>query len=121
MKQSSRTILLVEDDDDIRESLQMILEYEGFEVHTAAHGRDALERLHGKPAPDSGAPRPHDAGDERRRAARRDPRDHQLEDLPVVILSAWSRKAAATPNAQGFLRKPVDIDALLEVAHRLTG
>jgi CheY-like chemotaxis protein len=39
------TILLVEDDFDIRESIQELLESEGYDVHVAKHGREALEKL----------------------------------------------------------------------------
>ena len=39
------SILIVEDDDDLRDLVQMMLELEGFEVQTAHHGRDALERV----------------------------------------------------------------------------
>jgi CheY-like chemotaxis protein len=43
-------ILVVEDDGDLRELLRRMLEREGFAVTTAAHGRDALERFHERPA-----------------------------------------------------------------------
>jgi CheY-like chemotaxis protein len=35
-------LLVVDDDDDVRETLQIILENEGFVVTTAANGREAL-------------------------------------------------------------------------------
>jgi CheY-like chemotaxis protein len=38
-------VLIVDDDDDVRETLQMILADEGFEVMTAANGREALQVL----------------------------------------------------------------------------
>lgn len=40
-----RPILVVDDDGDIRAALEMLLQYEGYEVITARDGRDALRRL----------------------------------------------------------------------------
>jgi DNA-binding response OmpR family regulator len=37
------SILIVEDDDDLRDLVQMMLELEGFHVQTARHGQEALE------------------------------------------------------------------------------
>jgi len=39
------TVLLVEDDDTLREALKYLLRREGHEVHTAADGRKALEQF----------------------------------------------------------------------------
>ena len=41
-------ILLVDDDPDLRDSLQIILEKNGFSVRTAANGQEALEALKAK-------------------------------------------------------------------------
>ncbi len=41
----SRPILVVDDTDDIRETLQMVLEDSGYKVLTAAHGEDAIRQL----------------------------------------------------------------------------
>ena len=40
-----KTILVVDDDGDIRQALEMTLQYEGFEVWTAKHGKEALARI----------------------------------------------------------------------------
>src|SRR5262245_33254407 len=40
---ASHLVLVVEDDADIRESLQMLLEGEGYAVAVAANGREAVE------------------------------------------------------------------------------
>ena len=41
-------ILLVDDDPDLRDSLQIILEKNGYKVQAAANGREALESLKSK-------------------------------------------------------------------------
>ncbi len=43
MNQLPRTVLVVDDDVSILESLRMILEYSGYEVTTAESGREALQ------------------------------------------------------------------------------
>jgi two-component system, NtrC family, nitrogen regulation response regulator NtrX len=45
----SQKILVVDDDAGIRDTLRMILEYEGYEVETSADGRTALADLDGGP------------------------------------------------------------------------
>jgi two-component system nitrogen regulation response regulator NtrX len=44
-KATKTTILVVDDDGDIRLALEMLLQYEGFQVWTARDGRQALARL----------------------------------------------------------------------------
>ena len=45
-KNASRAaVLIVDDEASIRESLRMILEYEGYRVEEAVHGADALVRV----------------------------------------------------------------------------
>ncbi len=39
------TILIVEDNDVMRQGLQVLLEDRGYDVLTAVHGKDALERM----------------------------------------------------------------------------
>ena len=43
----SPKILVVDDDGDIRMALEMLLQYEGFEVWTARDGKEALARMAG--------------------------------------------------------------------------
>ncbi|HEV8524790.1 MAG TPA: sigma-54 dependent transcriptional regulator, partial [Terriglobales bacterium] len=43
------SILIIDDEDGIRESLQTLLEMEGYRVDTAASGEDGLARLAGQP------------------------------------------------------------------------
>jgi len=42
---SARSVLIVDDDSDIRETLAEILEYAGYSVETVASGEDAIARL----------------------------------------------------------------------------
>lgn len=46
MSNEGITLLIVEDNHDLRNGLKEILTHEGFTVMAAAHGRDALEQMH---------------------------------------------------------------------------
>src|SRR6266404_2323270 len=46
-RMAQKTVLLVEDDPDIRDIVQDVLEAEGYDVVPASHGRQALEFLSG--------------------------------------------------------------------------
>jgi len=45
MPAAPETVLIVEDDDELRRLLEHVLVFEGFKVLTAAHGAEALQRL----------------------------------------------------------------------------
>jgi CheY-like chemotaxis protein len=42
---------------------------------------------------------------------RRDPR---LASTPVLVLSAWPKEAAQVASVQGWIKKPFDLDTLLD-------
>ena len=82
------TILVVEDNDDVREMMTVTLELEGHEVYTAANGRQALAQLENGLRPcvillDLMMPVMN--GWEFRSALQRDER---FKDIPVVVVSA---------------------------------
>jgi CheY-like chemotaxis protein len=115
------TILIVEDDADIRETLASTLENFGYGVTTARNGREALELLARL------APRPRlilldmmmpVMGGLEFLAAQR--ADQDIARVPVVVVSAYSA-VAQSAGAQEFLSKPVDLDDLLACAARYCG
>jgi len=117
------TILLVEDDIDVREALAETLREEGYSVDCANDGVDALSYLRrgGQPGLillDLMMPRM--SGSEFRTLQRTDP---LLAQFPVVLLSADGRmreKAVALETA-GAIRKPIDLDELLRVIEHFRG
>jgi CheY-like chemotaxis protein len=108
-------ILVVEDNDDVREMMAVTLELEGHEVATAINGRDALNKLHAGDKPclillDLMMPVMN--GWEFQRALDRDP---DLRDVPVVVVSAASGEMIKRTEAVAYLPKPLDMDRLLDV------
>jgi len=118
---ASGTVLLVEDDFELRDALVPILEYEGHRVVSAANGKEALDRLHAMPAAPSlillDLMMPVMSGEEFRAEQLRDP---QLASIPVVVVSARSQAAekAARMGALACLQKPFDVEELLDVVRR---
>jgi two-component system, chemotaxis family, chemotaxis protein CheY len=110
-------VLLVDDDPDLRDSLQLVLEMRGYEVVVARDGADALERLSSGPLPcvvllDLMMPGMN--GVEFRDRQLGDPR---LRHLPVVLLTGAGPHAVEPRIAQGttVLRKPFDFDRLFDL------
>lgn len=108
-------ILVVEDNDDVREMMAVTLELEGHEVATAVNGRDALDKLHSGEKPclillDLMMPVMN--GWEFQRALDCDP---ELRDVPVVVVSAATGEMIRKTDAVAFLPKPLDMDRLLDL------
>jgi len=108
-------VLVVDDDRDIRETIQEILEYEGYQVATARNGAEALATARAAqpsvilldlfmPVMD---------GTEFRR---RQLEDEALAAIPVVIISAAAglEERIAALGVAAHLEKPLDIEALFE-------
>ncbi len=117
----NQSLLVVDDDADLREALQDVLHDAGYEVLTAANGRQALEVLARAPrAPsmvllDMMMPVMDGAGFLRELHAQPDGRA-----IPVVVFSAsaGAREESEQLGAQAYLRKPVDVDTLLETIQK---
>jgi CheY-like chemotaxis protein len=117
-------LLLVDDEDAIRESLGEALEDDGFEVVTAANGREALEILRNQPRPSAillDLMMPVMDGWEFRREQLNDP---SLRDIPVLVISASGRSSQTLRLQLGdveLFQKPVPYGALLKSLGRACG
>jgi CheY-like chemotaxis protein len=106
-------VLIVEDDEDLREMMAQLLTLEGFQAATVANGREALDYLHQAGKPDVillDLMMPVMDGWEFRRQQRADP---AIAPVPVIVLSALDQNRAASLDATAFLKKPLDFDRLL--------
>ena len=116
-----KSILLVDDDDDLREHFRDIFEIEDFDVFTASNGKEALDML--RTMPESDLPdvimldymMPVMNGEKFSEVRNIDPR---LKKIPLVLMTANRNieeiKTQVTANA--FLAKPMDIDHMLKIA-----
>jgi CheY-like chemotaxis protein len=113
-------ILLVDDDEDIRAVLALVLAAAGHQVEQARDGVDALARLR-RVVPDLmllDMMMPRMDGEELLRTVRR---DRRLADVPVVLLSGHqsAREKAAELGADGCLVKPIELEDLVATIDRL--
>ena len=111
-----KSILIVEDDQAIAESLQELLEAEGYRVRVAANGRKALEFLRKTTTHPNlivlDLMMPHMDGYQFRAEQEMDPK---LSLIPVVLMTADGHIEAKTfkIGAKAYLNKPLDIDQVL--------
>jgi CheY-like chemotaxis protein len=115
-----RSVLLIDDDVEIRMLLRDFLTQEEFVVHTAREGRHALQLLERIDRPDVillDYKMPVMDGKQFLTLMRRSPR---LQSIPVLILSAATREwSGAQLEVVDVLSKPVDLAHLLETLNRI--
>jgi CheY-like chemotaxis protein len=114
------TVLVIDDDEDIRWLVGEVLEQAGFEVSRAAGGAEAMARLAGGLRPALvmlDLMMPGMNGWQVHAAIRGDP---ALAAIPVVIMSSVAGVAqeAAELGANAHLAKPFDLHDLVAMARR---
>jgi DNA-binding NtrC family response regulator len=111
-------ILVVDDDDSVRASLEKLLEAEGYHVLTARDGEEALDRFESERAslvvmdvnlgPESG-------WETLKRVTALN------GSVPTVIITAeiGQRERAEAAGAAAFIEKPIDVEDFLSIVERL--
>jgi CheY-like chemotaxis protein len=107
------SVLVVEDNDDIRDAIGELLEHEGYEIALAEDGEHALELLAQLPRPclllvDLIMPRMD--GWQLLNVLSRDDR---LATIPVVVMSAAANPTTLATHPT--LKKPIDLEILLRI------
>ncbi len=118
---SRRSVLVVDDDEDVRTMVGFVLEDAGFEVQTASNGLDALRVLRGGVDPDVillDMMMPEMDGWAFRAEQLKDP---ALAPIPTIVCSAFGspRATAREIGAHGYLEKPMKIDELVAAIDRV--
>lgn len=115
-----KKILVIDDDPVVLRYLESILTDNGYEVHQAKDGVQGLEMLAGvKPdlitldlqMPEQWGPRFY----------RRMTRDPAHADIPVIVISGLSGSRYSIPKAAGYLGKPFEPEALLQLVREQIG
>jgi CheY-like chemotaxis protein len=122
LPEDNRYVLVVDDDEDLRRTVTMVLADEGYHVVEAANGEEALSRLHDGPLPDLillDLMMPVMNGEQFRKAQRADP---SLAGVPVVLMTAAGARAVEPLLALGpsrVLHKPVGLEPLLATVNEI--
>ena len=113
------TILLVDDEAYVRESLSLVLSRKGYTIRTASFARDALKAdiLDGLDVIITDLKMPGMSGLELLRQMK-----ERKPELPVIVLTAFGNVPSAVEciksGAFEFMEKPADMDELLQVLDR---
>ncbi len=113
-------VLLVEDDDDIRDLMEAVLHDEGYSVCSAENGYRGLEVARARhpalilldlmmPVMNGWEFRTHQR------------EDAELADIPVVVVSAAGQDSVVSLGAAAFLPKPFDVDSLVRAVREHAG
>lgn len=116
-----KRILIIDDEEPIRETLRLGLETEGYAVETAANGPEGLERF------GTGAAWDLVLLDQRMPGMDGLEVLHRLHEMnpsvPVMLLTAYGSieltAGALGSGARGFLTKPISLDSLREIVRKV--
>lgn len=114
---SAKRILVVDDHEQIRDSISEILELQGYEVKTAINGKDAMDQVGGF-QPDlivTDILMPDMDGYE---LMKKKWTDQQIYEVPIVVVSAMVSKydiaAGKALGAKKYITKPFKAQELIE-------
>jgi len=115
-----RTVLVVEDDNDLRFMLKLLLERAGYQVQEAAHGMGALHRI-SESVPDlivTDIKMPILNGSDLIRRLRE---QEKTADLPIVVVSAYAVLPETASLADAIIAKPFAPEHIVDVVAKLIG
>lgn len=115
------TVLVVDDNEDIRMALQELLESEGYETASAANGEEALRWLHEDHRPpcmillDYNMPVMDGPTFRKRQQA-----EATLADIPVILYSGADdiRRRAHALDVMQVFQKPLNLNSLVDLVRR---
>lgn len=112
---SKNTVLIIEDDTDLREGLEELISSEGYHVVTARDGQAGISLLNACANPSLillDVKMPNFNGNQFMTAMKSKP---DFRNIPIVVVSAETPDAQTIERADGFLTKPINLDAMYKV------
>ena len=115
VRKQGQGILVVDDDQELRDTLCEVLHDEGYTTYQASNGADALDQIQAGLHPclivmDVAMPTMTGAEFLRARI-----HEEELRDIPILMITAYG-KEDGLESALGVLHKPFDLERILEVA-----
>jgi DNA-binding response OmpR family regulator len=120
---ADKLVLIVDDDDSVRDLIEFIVKKEGFRVEKAADGEDALKKARAV-NPDLillDLMLPKYGGFEILRELQSD----ETSDIPIIIITgrytdhSTSEMIKQEPNVKDFIEKPVKPQVLSAIVHKV--
>lgn len=116
---ANREILVIEDDDDLRDVLVEVLKVGGYEAYGVENGQVALERLRQDPLPcvmlvDLNMPVMNGW-----KFMERCDQDPRLRDIPRIVISVFAEQLRKV-RAHAHLPKPVDLQNIIRLVEKMT-
>jgi two-component system chemotaxis response regulator CheY len=118
---TTKPILIVEDDEGIRDTLNLMLQMEGYEVMQASNGQEALDLLNRCEPPSLillDLMMPVMNGFEFAAALEQ---HEKFSSIPIVLHTAYTEHAHEVKNARSVLFKPVEFDQLFQIVREYCG
>ena len=115
MSHENAPVLVVDDDEDVRDSLRDVLELEHYLVVTAGNGKEALDRLRDMEPPCLillDLMMPVMSGEELMAEMKG---SDDLRSIPVVVVSASREAKMMKDRVQGLVAKPIPLRSLLAI------
>lgn len=103
-----KLVLIIEDEESVQVSIQMLLEHCGFIIQQAFHGKDALEMLQTLPLPDLillDLKMPEMDGWQFLEHKIADPK---LKHIPTIVISSLGDNVRGHPGVDAICPKPFD-------------
>ncbi len=116
---AGKTVLVIEDDFTIRETLKEALEHEGYLVATATNGQEGLDRVRAEPRPCLvlvDLMMPIMGGREFLDTILA---DVKIAPIPVLVVAAQANEMTAA-GARAHMKKPPDLDLLMKMVAQYT-
>ena len=117
---TEKKIFILDDDRDILDSMRMVLEFKGYQVHTSAHPQN----LHSisEEEPDLLLIDLWMSGIDGSDICRQLKDNVRTKHIPVIIISANAnvKELSYTCKADGYISKPFEIDELLSTVQQYT-
>ena len=115
-----KSILVIDDEQDVREFLSDLLEDQGYTVRIATNGIEALDMMK-QEAPDLillDLLMPKETGTDLYRKIHR---RKEFESIPVIVISGLPGRYLAVSKSVPVFDKPIDEEGLLEEIGRIIG
>ena len=113
-RMAKRSILIVDDQEEIRELLSDVLVLDGYSTQTAANGLEAIEQI-AKWVPDLITLDLAMPGLDGHGVLKRLAGDPRTASIPVVVVSAYSSELQPTPQIVRVVPKPFEVSELMDL------